>query len=72
VKRLLVMIAVLGAAVYVGCKQADGERCQVNEDCESGLCSKAKGTCASSNDNMSDIDAAVVIDAMPDAAIDTM
>ena len=68
-KRLLLMFAVLSAAAYVGCKQAEGERCQVDEDCESNLCNKAKGTCATGN-MTEDIDAAIVIDApdaMPDA-----
>ena len=68
-KRLLLMFAVLSAAAYVGCKQAEGERCQVDEDCESNLCNKAKGTCATGNMNV-DIDAAIVVDApdaMPDA-----
>ncbi|HEY5926345.1 MAG TPA: hypothetical protein VIV11_31885 [Kofleriaceae bacterium] len=57
-KRLLLMFAVLSAAVYVGCKQEEGARCQVNADCASGLCNKAKGTCSLNEDNM-DIDATV-------------
>ena len=66
-KKLVLMFAlvVAGAVGYVGCKQADGDRCQVNEDCESGLCNKAKGTCASGN-NANEIDASV-IDAPADA-----
>lgn len=57
-KRLLLMIAVFASAAYVGCKQVDGERCQVDDDCESGVCNKAKGTCAL-NMNTEDIDADV-------------
>jgi len=53
------MIAVLVSAVYVGCKQGDGDRCQVNSDCESDICNKAKGTCASSGGSTTDIDAGV-------------
>jgi hypothetical protein len=77
VKRLVLMIAVLASAAYVGCKQADGDRCQVDDDCASGLCNKAKGTCAAGADNKV-IDGAIVIDAPPDtptitdASTDTM
>jgi hypothetical protein len=67
VKRLLLMLAVLAGAAYVGCKQADGDRCQVNADCASGVCNKAKGTCSISGDSTEDIDAPVVIDALPDS-----
>ena len=63
-KRLLLALAVTSAAIYVGCKQQDGERCQINEDCESGECNTAKGTCTS-NLNTQDIDADV-----PDGTID--
>jgi hypothetical protein len=68
VKRLLLMIAILAAAAYVGCKQADGDRCQVNDDCASGVCNKAKGTCAIGQD-MSETDASIIIDAPADAAL---
>jgi hypothetical protein len=69
VKRLVLMIAVLAGAAYVGCKQADGDRCQVNDDCASGVCNKAKGTCALDQDTML-IDAAIVTDAPTDAPTD--
>ena len=40
-KLLLPMVLLLliggGITVLVGCKQAEGDRCQVDEDCESGL-----------------------------------
>jgi hypothetical protein len=62
------MIAVLASAAYVGCKQADGDRCQVDDDCASGVCNKAKGTCAFDQDTMP-IDGAIVVDA-PDAMAD--
>ena len=67
-KRLLLAFAVLASAAYVGCKQADGERCQVNDDCASGECNTAKGTCAL-NQETDPIDAADVIDAPWDAAL---
>jgi hypothetical protein len=79
VKRLLVMIIVLACAVYVGCKQQDGDRCQVNEDCESGECNMSKGTCTTGGGNTMDdaevpmqIDAAPMADAMGDAMGDAM
>lgn len=70
-KRLLLMFAVLSAAAYVGCKQGGGERCQIDEDCESGECNKAKGTCSSGED-MDPFDAFIPIDAPADAMIDAM
>ena len=77
-KKLVLMFAVLVASTtaYLGCKQQDGERCQVNEDCETGLCNKAKGTCASGT-NMNEIDASVpdgpdAPPMMPDAMTDAM
>ena len=71
-KRLLVMLAVLSAAVYVGCKQKDGDRCQVNDDCESGQCNMSKGTCTSGTGGGSaDADMPdLVIDGPPDAMAD--
>ena len=72
-KRLLVAFAVLLGVAYVGCKQSEGDRCQVDADCASGVCNKAKGTCAQGTDT-DDIDAAIpdAIDApgMPDAPSD--
>jgi hypothetical protein len=72
-KRLLLMLAVLGAAVYVGCKQQDGDRCQVNDDCASGRCNMAKGVCSEGSGNES-VDAEIPdgTDAPPDAIPDAM
>ena len=69
-KRLLVMFAVMTAAIYVGCKQQDGQRCQVNEDCESDVCNQAKGTC-SGGGNDKPVDASIPdgTDAPNDAAM---
>lgn len=64
-KRLLLMCAVLAMAAYVGCKQSEGERCQVDDDCESGTCNVAKGTCSGRGVELGDIDASV-----PDAPFD--
>ena len=64
-KRLLVMLAVLVSAAYVGCKQTEGERCQVNDDCESKVCNQANGTCDTTTET-GDIDATVPdADALP-------
>ena len=56
-----------------GCKQGIGERCQVNSDCASNICSKSEPqVCVGSDEDQTqaDIDAAppVLIDAaIPDA-----
>ena len=61
-------------AWVVGCKQGEGDRCQVNEDCASGLvCNRATQSCAKTNGG--GIDANILgnppIDA-PDDAVDAM
>lgn len=75
----ITLFAVLtaGMTFLIGCKQSEGERCQVNDDCESGL-SCNQGTeppsCQSAGGN-EQIDATVP-DAEPDApptdAVDAM
>jgi hypothetical protein len=72
VKRLLFVstVAIVGSlTALAACKQGQGDRCQVNDDCDNGLvCNKAKNTCQSSSGG--DLDASV-IDAVPaDAAPD--
>jgi hypothetical protein len=74
-KRLVIAFA-LSALVAVGlvasCKQSEGERCQVDDDCEDPLvCAQATQTCADNNtsagiDAMAPMDAP---DAMPDAFV---
>ena len=60
------------AAALVACSQGEGARCQLSEDCKSGLvCNQATQTCQATSGG--DIDAAVpvVIDAPAiDAPID--
>jgi|LNFM01.2.fsa_nt_gb hypothetical protein len=73
--RIALVIAfatALGGGLLGACKQGEGERCQVNEDCEDGLtCSSATQTCEE-RATATPIDA-VVPDAQPvDAAIDAM
>lgn len=72
-KRVVLMLAVLVAAAtaYVGCKQGEGERCQVNEDCESGACNQAEGLCSTTGGQTMD-DAEVPDGPPPDAAPDAM
>ena len=56
---------------FAACKQQQGDRCQVDDDCESGLvCNKAKNTCQSTTGG--DLDAAVIDAAPADAAVDAM
>jgi hypothetical protein len=74
VKKKLLRIASValphthGAVLATGCKQGRGERCQVNEDCESPLtCNLATKVCVSPGDSSGEIDAAAPAgDAMPD------
>lgn len=64
----------IGAWV-VGCRQGEGDRCQVDDDCASPLvCNKATQSCARTNGGGIDainldgpIDVAVPVDAMVDA-----
>lgn len=73
------LCAVLGA--MLSCKQGEGERCQVESDCEANLnCNAATGLCESmigGPDGNISPDANVdggppVIDAAPDAMVDAM
>lgn len=70
-KRLLTALflaSLLPVALVASCKQSEGERCQVDDDCEDPLvCAQATQTCAD-NDTSSGIDAMVPIDA-PDAMV---
>jgi hypothetical protein len=64
-------IALVSVLVTIAaCKQGEGERCQVNDDCESPLeCSAAKGTCVSPGSTETD-DAEVPDGTPPDAPPD--
>lgn len=69
-KKLLALVLGIGlttAAIVAlaGCKQKEGERCQVNDDCEPPLlCAQATQTCEDSS-NTGQLDANLV-----DAPID--
>jgi hypothetical protein len=62
--------ALFAGGFVAACRQGEGERCQVNDDCEDPLvCVEATHTCATSNSSMG-IDATIPLDApdaMPDA-----
>ena len=59
-KKLLFALVTLSA----GCKQGLGERCQVNDDCSSGICSQSSPkVCVTENGQTDQIDATVPIDA---------
>ncbi len=65
-------IAITILLLMSACKQGNGQRCQVDSDCESNMCSSAEPkVCIGGTDNTSDIDATP--DSPPelvDAAID--
>ena len=65
-KRVLAALFVaslLPIALVAACKQSEGERCQVNDDCEDPLvCAQATQTCAAS-DTSAGLDASPPIDA---------
>jgi len=69
--------ALLLALGVASCKQGEGQRCQVQSDCEAGLqCNVGEGVCRSASSNTADIDAEpppdAPTDAPTDAAIDAM
>ena len=55
----------LGTLLLVpACKQGSGERCQIDDDCESGLeCSKSEGVCRPTAGGIPAVDAAPAVDA---------
>ena len=63
-KIVLVACAVAIATAFLACGQSKGQRCQINSDCESNLCSTSTGVCT-------DLSASGNIDAtVPDAKLD--
>ena len=74
----LLLVLAAGVTVLVGCKQAEGERCQVTADCEDGLqCNQGTNppSCQSSVGGQIDATLPDVIDApvdMPVDAVDAM
>ena len=66
-------IAITALLLSAGCKQGNGERCQVDSDCTSNMCSSAEPrVCIAGADNTADIDASPdsPIDAPIDAGVD--
>jgi hypothetical protein len=73
VKRLLpfALLTLLSAGIIAACKQGEGERCQVNRDCDDGLTCN-QGTSPPSCQGVGDelpIDGSVP-DADPDGPVD--
>jgi hypothetical protein len=69
VNKKWLLIALFVTAGATGCKQGIGERCQVNEDCASGVCSSASPkVCVGEDNNQMPIDAMLPTD----AAVDSM
>ncbi|CAN5302375.1 hypothetical protein BH11MYX1_BH11MYX1_37920 [soil metagenome] len=71
-KLVLVACAVAIASAFLACGQGKGQRCQINSDCDSNLCSTSTGVCTDLSAN-GNIDATVpdaAIDAKPDAVPD--
>ena len=68
-KRIWIAMTVFVLAA--GCKQGLGDRCEVDDDCASGVCSQATPKiCVSGNQQTDQIDAMLPIDALPDTAVD--
>lgn len=66
--RLAVLLCAL-VSVPACPKQGEGERCQVDNDCQSPLvCNRAKNTCQSTTGG--DLDASVIDAGPADAAVD--
>ena len=49
-KRVLFIALFISGSVIAACKSGEGERCQVDDDCTTGLsCNKAKNVCQGQN-----------------------
>ncbi|MBI4510809.1 MAG: hypothetical protein HY698_14340 [Deltaproteobacteria bacterium] len=83
--RFLAGGLLLSCVLALGCKQGEGERCQINSDCEEGLtcppgteprfCTKVGGTTVPDAAPAADarIDAVPQVDAgLPDSSIDAV
>lgn len=67
--RICIAIAALALSA-AGCRQGLGERCEVNDDCSSGICSGAMPRiCVSSDQTTDQIEASVPTDA-PGVGVD--
>jgi hypothetical protein len=71
-KNWLAIALFVVSAGAAGCKQGIGERCQVGNDCSSGVCSQSvpKVCVGSNNGDQNPIDAALPADAAIDAVAD--
>jgi len=67
-KYLVIALLAISAA---GCKQGLGERCQVNADCDSNICSKSNPQVCVSMDDKSQMQIDAEVPPAPvDAAVD--
>jgi hypothetical protein len=53
-RRAAVVVSSLVLALVGACKQGEGQRCQINDDCASGLICTTQGICGTSNDSTAD------------------
>ena len=74
-----VLVFVTGVAAWtMGCKQEEGDRCQITADCADGLmCSESTQRCTRGTDtpfdaNLPEVEINAGVDAMPDATPDAM
>lgn len=64
-------LASLALGGIASCKQGEGERCQVADDCAEGLrCNLGEGVCRSTSSDDNPIDATLPPDAPADAPVD--
>lgn len=71
-KSAMIVSAVLGLGLMVvggvaACKQGEGERCQVESDCDEGLLCTGEGVCKTVESGQQD---AQILDAPIDAPVD--
>ena len=69
---VLVPLAIFGlsAGLIGGCKQKEGERCQVNDDCETGVCAVGNGVCVVKANLVADTNLAPDVMVKFDAPVD--
>ncbi len=74
VRRLLpvLLLGLLAAGVIAACKQSEGDRCQVDVDCDDGLvCNQGTNPPSCQDQNADNPIDALVPDASPDGPVDT-
>jgi hypothetical protein len=70
-KWLAIALVSVSLAAGAGCKQGIGDRCQVDSDCASGVCSQSvPKVCVGSQTMTDQIDSMLPTDAPPDSPVD--